>query len=67
MKIHEYQAKQIMKMYGISVPNGSPAFSPTAALLSVRKKRPASPKILTRRLPSLKRRSTQAAAERRAA
>ena len=42
MKIHEYQAKQIMKMYGISVPNGSPAFS-------------------------LKRRSTQAAAERRAA
>ena len=27
MKIHEYQAKQIMKMYGISVPNGSPAFS----------------------------------------
>ena len=37
MKIHEYQAKQIMKMYGISVPNGSPAFS-------------VSPRILTRRL-----------------
>lgn len=31
MKIHEYQAKQIMKMYGISVPNGSPAFSPEEA------------------------------------
>ena len=30
MKIHEYQAKQIMKMYGISVPNGSPAFSRAA-------------------------------------
>ena len=28
LKIHEYQAKQIMKMYGINVPNGSPAFSP---------------------------------------
>ena len=50
MKIHEYQAKQIMKMYGISVPNGSPAFSPEEAAR-----------------PSLKRRSTQAAAERRAA
>ena len=31
MKIHEYQAKQIMKMYGINVPNGSPAFSPEEA------------------------------------
>ena len=31
MKIHEYQAKQIMKMYGIAVPNGSPAFSPEEA------------------------------------
>ena len=55
MKIHEYQAKQIMKMYGISVPNGSPAFSPEEAariakVLSVRKKRPVSPRILTRRL-----------------
>ena len=59
MKIHEYQAKQIMKMYGISVPNGSPAFSPEEAARIA--------KDLTRRLPLLKRRSTQAAAVKQAA
>lgn len=31
MKIHEYQAKQIMKWYGIDVPNGQAAFSPEEA------------------------------------
>lgn len=31
MKIHEYQAKQIMRWYGIDVPNGQPAFSPEEA------------------------------------
>ncbi len=27
MKIHEYQAKEIFRQYGVAVPNGSPAFS----------------------------------------
>ncbi len=27
MKIHEYQAKQILKSYGVAVPEGGPAFS----------------------------------------
>lgn len=31
MKIHEYQAKQIMKWFGIRVPEGQPAFSPEDA------------------------------------
>ncbi len=31
MKINEYQAKQIMKWYGIDVPNGQAAFSPEEA------------------------------------
>ena len=31
MKIHEYQSKQIMKWYGIEVPNGQAAFSPEEA------------------------------------
>lgn len=31
MKIHEYQAKEIMKWYGIDVPNGRAAFSPEEA------------------------------------
>lgn len=31
MKIHEYQAKDIMKWYGIDVPNGRAAFSPEEA------------------------------------
>ena len=28
LKIHEYQSKQIMKWFGIDVPNGQAAFSP---------------------------------------
>lgn len=31
MKIHEYQSKQIMKWFGIEVPNGQAAFSPEEA------------------------------------
>ena len=31
MNIHEYQAKQLMKWYGIDVPNGQSAFSPEEA------------------------------------
>ncbi len=31
MKIHEYQAKQLMKWYGIPIPKGQPAFSPEEA------------------------------------
>ena len=31
MKIHEYQAKQILKRYGIAVPRGEVAFSPKEA------------------------------------
>ena len=31
MNIHEYQSKQILKWYGINVPNGQPAFSPEEA------------------------------------
>ena len=31
MKIHEYQAKQIMKWYGIDVPRGQAAFNPEEA------------------------------------
>ncbi len=31
MKIHEYQSKQIMKWFGIDVPNGQAAFSPEEA------------------------------------
>jgi len=28
MKIHEYQAKELLKKYGVPVPKGTPAFSP---------------------------------------
>src|SRR2546427_2566481 len=31
MKIHEYQAKQILKRFGIDVPRGDVAFSPKEA------------------------------------
>ena len=31
LKIHEYQSKQIMKWFGIDVPNGQAAFSPEEA------------------------------------
>ena len=31
MKIHEYQAKQILKRFGIDVPKGDVAFSPKEA------------------------------------
>ena len=31
MKIHEYQAKQIFKKYGVAVPDGGPAFTPDEA------------------------------------
>ena len=27
MNIHEYQSKQILRSYGVNVPNGKPAFS----------------------------------------
>ena len=27
MNIHEYQSKQVLKSYGVNVPNGKPAFS----------------------------------------
>ncbi len=30
MKIHEYQAKELLKSYGIAVPNGSIAYDPSA-------------------------------------
>src|SRR5258706_8287830 len=37
MKIHEYQAKQILKRFGLPVPNGDVAFSPKdAAAIAVR-------------------------------
>ena len=32
MNIHEYQSKQILKSYGVSVPNGPPAFSAEEAV-----------------------------------
>jgi len=31
MKIHEYQAKEILRKYGVPVPKGTPAFSPGEA------------------------------------
>ena len=31
MNIHEYQSKQILKEFGVKVPNGSAAFSPEEA------------------------------------
>jgi succinyl-CoA synthetase beta subunit len=31
MKIHEYQAKEILKKYGVPIPKGIPAFSPDEA------------------------------------
>ena len=31
MNIHEYQSKQILKEFGVKVPNGNPAFSPEEA------------------------------------
>jgi len=31
MNIHEYQAKQLFRQFGISVPNGKPATSPEQA------------------------------------
>ena len=31
MKIHEYQGKEILRKYGVAVPEGSPAFSPEEA------------------------------------
>ena len=34
MNIHEYQSKQILKEFGVKVPNGSPAFSPEEAALA---------------------------------
>ncbi len=32
MKIHEYQAKEILRKFGVSVPTGLPAFSPEEAV-----------------------------------
>jgi succinyl-CoA synthetase beta subunit len=32
MKIHEYQAKEILKKFGVAVPKGMPAFSPDEAV-----------------------------------
>nr|MBC8392249.1 acetate--CoA ligase family protein [Deltaproteobacteria bacterium] len=31
MKIHEYQAKELFKKYGITIPSGDVAFSPDEA------------------------------------
>ena len=37
MNIHEYQGKQILKQYGVSVPSGMVAFTPTEAVEAARK------------------------------
>ena len=37
MKIHEYQAKELFRAYGVAVPEGIPAFSVPAALEAARK------------------------------
>lgn len=39
MKIHEYQAKEILKQYGVSVPKGIPAFSVDEAVGAAEKLR----------------------------
>ena len=37
MNIHEYQAKEILKIYGVKVPKGGPAFSEQESLLVANK------------------------------
>jgi succinyl-CoA synthetase beta subunit len=34
MNIHEYQAKEILKQYGVAVPAGIPAFSVDEAVIA---------------------------------
>ena len=38
MNIHEYQAKQIFREFGVSVPNGLPAFSVDEAVTNATEK-----------------------------
>ncbi len=37
MKIHEYQGKEILRQFGVPVPNGVPAFSPQEAVEAAQK------------------------------
>ena len=37
MNIHEYQAKQLLREYGVNVPNGLPALSVSEAVTSAEK------------------------------
>ncbi len=37
MNIHEYQAKEILKQYGVAVPDGIPAFSVDEAVAAAQK------------------------------
>jgi len=37
MKIHEYQGKEILRRYGVPVPNGIPCFSVDEALAAAEK------------------------------
>ena len=59
MDIHEYQAKEILSNFGISVPPGASAYSPEQAAYRARE--------LAEKSGSLKRRSTRVAVERLAA
>ena len=36
MNIHEYQAKQLLKQYGVAVPRGIPAFSVDEAVAAAK-------------------------------
>ena len=49
MNIHEYQAKELYRQYGVPTPNGFPAFSPAEAVEAA--KRPVSYTHLT--LPTI--------------
>ena len=40
MNIHEYQAKELLKGYGVAVPNGRVAFTPDDAAAAVETKTP---------------------------
>ena len=41
MKIHEYQGKEVLKTYGVTVPRGHVAFTPEAAVAAATAKREA--------------------------
>ncbi len=46
MNIHEYQAKELLRRYGVAVPNGFPAFSVEEAVDAARRLAPSSPVVV---------------------